>query len=185
MSTTTPSRLHAFRERRDDHYRSSPDSPLAAEQRAGFSGLKYFAERPDLALELDIDTSDPDVGEHIEMPASDGSVKHFIRAGRLQFTIDGKPARLAIFKDVARGRYFLPFRDGTSGQESYGAGRYLDPKARPDGRLVVDFNYAYNPYCAYGEGWSCPIPPLENFLKVRIEAGEQAYKPESSADESS
>ena len=177
MNTSTPSRLRAFRERRDDHYGNHPDSPLSAEQQASFAGLQYFDERPELALELEIDTSDPDVGEHIEMQTSDGTAKHYVRAGRLNFTVDGQQVRLAVFKDVARGRYFLPFRDATSGKESYGAGRYLDPKLRPDGKLVVDFNYAYNPYCAYGDGWSCPIPPLENFLKVPIAAGEKTFKP--------
>lgn len=173
--TTTPSRLQAYRERRDHHYATAESSPLSPEQREAFAGLQYFDERPDLALELPIDTSGDDVGEHIEMQTSSGTPKHFVRAGRVRFEVDGQPVTLSVFKDVERGRYFLPFRDGTSGKESYGAGRYLDPKARPDGTLVVDFNYAYNPHCAYGEGWSCPIPPLENFVKARIEAGERSF----------
>lgn len=173
--TTTPSRLQAFRERKNQHYVTDPHSPIDEERRRGFAGLQYFDERPDLVLELPIDTSSDDVGEHIEMQTSDGVAKHFVRAGRIRFEVDGQPVRLSVFKDVERGRYFLPFRDGTSGKETYGAGRYLDPKARPDGTLVVDFNYAYNPYCAYGDGWSCPIPPLENFVKARIEAGERSF----------
>jgi uncharacterized protein (DUF1684 family) len=77
---------------------------------------------------------------------------------------------------VDRGRFFLPFKDGTTGGETYAGGRYLDPRARPDGSLVVDFNYAYNPYCAYGEGWSCPVPPVENEVTAPIEAGELAFE---------
>lgn len=173
--TTTPSRLTSFRARRDTYYGTDLSSPLTDEQRQGFTGLRYYEERPDLVFELPVDDSGEDVGEHLEMPTSDGSAKHFVRAGRVRFEIDGKPVTLSVFKDVERGRYFLPFRDGTSGKETYGAGRYLDPKARPDGTLVVDFNYAYNPYCAYGEGWSCPIPPLENFAKASIEAGERDF----------
>jgi uncharacterized protein (DUF1684 family) len=173
--TTTPTRLQAFRERKDQYYVTDSGSPLDHEQRRAFNGLQYFDERPDLALELPIDASGDDVGEHIEMQTSDGVAKHYVRAGRIRFEADGQPVTLTVFKDVERGRYFLPFRDGTSGKETYGAGRYLDPKARPDGTLVVDFNYAYNPYCAYGDGWSCPIPPLENFVKARIEAGERTF----------
>jgi uncharacterized protein (DUF1684 family) len=173
--TKTQSRLAAFRERRDEFYRTGEGSPLTEEQRREFNGLQYFGERPDLALEVEVDTTGEGVGEHIEMQTSDGQIKHFVRAGRIKFESDGQPVVLSVFKDVERGRYFLPFRDGTSGKETYGAGRYLDPKARPDGTLVVDFNYAYNPYCAYGDGWSCPIPPLENFAKARIEAGEKSF----------
>lgn len=176
--TTTPSRLQSFRERKDQHYVADANSPLTHEQRHDFTGLQYFDERPDLAFELPIDSSGDDVGEHIEMQTSNGIVKHFVRAGRVHFEVDGQPVTLSVFKDVERGRYFLPFRDGTSGKETYGAGRYLDPKARPDGTLVVDFNYAYNPYCAYSDGWSCPIPPLENFAKARIEAGERSFSTE-------
>ena len=170
------SRLAAYRERRDHYYAHDPDSPLDPDQQARFTGLRYFPERPDLVFELPIDTSGPDIGEHVGLQASDGQTKWFARAGRIRFEVDGQPATLTVFKDLERGRFFLPFRDGTSGQESYGGGRYLDPRARPDGTLVVDFNYAYNPYCAYGEGWSCPIPPAENWTPVRIEAGEQSYK---------
>jgi uncharacterized protein (DUF1684 family) len=172
---TTQTRLQAFRERRNQYYASDPGSPLTEAQRDAFAGLDYFDERPDLVLELPIDTSGDDVGEHIEMQTSDGVTKHYVRAGRIRFEVDGQPVTLSVFRDIERGRYFLPFRDGTSGKETYGAGRYLDPRARPDGTLVVDFNYAYNPYCAYGDGWSCPIPPLENFVKARIEAGERSF----------
>jgi hypothetical protein len=74
---------------------------------------------------------------------------------------------------VGGGGYFLPFMDATSGDETYGAGRYLEIEPLPGGKLLVDFNMAYNPYCAYNEYWSCPIPPKENRLSVPIEAGEK------------
>ena len=80
-----------------------------------------------------------------------------------------------MLKDLDRGRFFLPFRDKTSGNETYELGRYLDPQMSPDGHLMIDFNYAYNPYCAYGEGWSCPFPPRENWIEVPIEAGEKMF----------
>ena len=71
---------------------------------------------------------------------------------------------------------FIPFVDAQAGKETYGAGRYLDPEVLPDGRLVLDFNLAYNPYCAYNERYSCPIPPAENRLEAVIQAGEKSYK---------
>ncbi len=78
--------------------------------------------------------------------------------------------------DVESGGYFLPFADSTSGEETYGAGRYLEIETLPDGTSLVDFNYAYNPYCAYNEKWSCPLTPSENRLKVPIESGEKNFK---------
>lgn len=171
--TAPASRLAAYRERRDHHFAHDPHSPLEHEQRHDFVGLRYFPERPELVFELPIDEGGEGVGEHVELQTSDGQPKHFVRAGRVGFEVDGQPVTFSVFKDVERGRFFLPFRDGTSGKETYGGGRYLDPRQRPDGSLVVDLNYAYNPYCAYSAGWSCPFPPLENQTKVRIEAGEQ------------
>jgi uncharacterized protein (DUF1684 family) len=90
--------------------------------------------------------------------------------------VDGRPTRITLFTSPEMHELFLPFRDATSGRETYGAGRYLEvdpPDA--DGRVVVDFNLAYNPYCAYNPDWSCPIPPGENWLDVPIRAGERTF----------
>jgi uncharacterized protein (DUF1684 family) len=170
MSTT--SRLAGYRERRDTFFKDHENSPLTEEQRVAFEGLKYFPENPDLNLTLEIDETGPGVGERITVGTLSGEAKEYVRAGRISFDADGQPVTLTVFKDPERGRYFMPFRDGTAGVETYSVGRYLDPKARPDGRLVVDFNLAYNPYCAYNTGWTCPIPPFENITKVPIRAGE-------------
>ena len=85
-------------------------------------------------------------------------------------------AQLAIYKGKEQEDLFLPFRDATSGNETYGAGRYLEPEELSTGEIVVDFNLAYNPFCAYSENYSCPLPPFENHLKVPIRAGEKALK---------
>jgi uncharacterized protein (DUF1684 family) len=85
---------------------------------------------------------------------------------------------LTVLRDADQGGLFLPFRDASAGTETYEVGRYLEPQARPDGSLDIDFNYAYNPFCAYGEGWSCPIPPEENWLPVTIPAGERSFQDE-------
>ena len=174
-NTTTNTRLAGYRERRDQFFGTDEHSPLSAAQKARFAGLDYFAERPDLVFELPLETDNPRVGETVTLNAGDGGEKEFTRAGTVTFPVDGTPVTLWVFREVDRGRYFVPFRDGTAGKETYPVGRYLDPRARPDGSLVIDFNYAYNPYCAYSSGWTCPIPPRENVVKTRIEAGERAY----------
>jgi uncharacterized protein (DUF1684 family) len=175
MQPKAQSRLEAFRGHRDHFFAHDPDSPLAPDDREDFAGLAYFPERKDLALELALDESGPDVGEVVELATSDGQQRQFVRAGRVTFEADGEPVTLTVFREQGRGRYFLPFKDATSGSETYEGGRYLDPRARPDGRLVVDLNSAYNPYCAYSDGWSCPAPPFENIVRARIEAGEKAF----------
>ena len=180
MTTSTPAltsvmRCDGFRERRDKYFQAHANSPLTAGQRERFTGLTYYPTNVDLALELTLDTDGPGIGEQLAIAGLDGKPKDYVRAGRIHFTVEGQPVTLTVFKDVARGRFFLPFRDLTAGEETYPVGRYLDPQARPDGSLLVDFNYAYNPYCAYSDGWTCPVPPFENMVRVRIAAGEKIY----------
>lgn len=177
------SRLDRFREHKNEFFAEGDHSPLTKHQRAHFDGLAYFAEQPALAFELPLDQSGPDIGQQIMLGATDGTAKPFVRAGRVTFPVNGEQVTLLVFREPDRGRYYLPFRDGTAGNETYAVGRYLDPQARPNGDLVVDFNYAYNPYCAYNDGWSCPIPPRENVTPVRIEAGEKLFPGEDRAGE--
>jgi uncharacterized protein (DUF1684 family) len=171
-----PSRLDHFRQHKDEYFADGANSPLDDEDVASFTGLDYFDENPILAFRLEIDRDAPGAGDIIELDTSDGLVVEFARAGQIVFPADDREVMLAVLRDLDRGRYFLPFTDRTSGKETYTMGRYLDPQQDPDGRLVVDFNYAYNPYCAYSEGWSCPLPPEENRLDVRIEAGEKDFR---------
>ena len=174
--TDKAARLAGYRHRRDHFFAEHPHSPLSEEQRAQFVGLDYFPERADLALNLPLDETGPDVGETLAIPTTDGKTKSFSRAGRVRLEVDGVPIELTVFRDSDRGSFFIPFRDGSAGGETYEVGRYLEPQARPDGTLEVDFNYAYNPFCAYGKGWSCPIPPEENRIGVSIAAGEKAFR---------
>ncbi len=162
--------LTEFRRNKDDFFRS-PDSPLTPDQRPSFSGLKYFPENQSLRLTLPLDEN----VEHdfVMMQTSTGGQKRYVRQGKISFEVNGKPALLFIYKD--EHGYFLPFRDATCADQSYGAGRYLEPEEATDGKLMVDFNLAYNPYCAYNEMYSCPIPPRENWTDVRIEAGEMKF----------
>lgn len=166
------SQLDAFRAAKDRFFKEHPQSPLTDAQRAGFGGLRYFPERPDLRLAL---TVEPLAQEStIVMQTSTGDRQSYRRLGRLRFAVDGQEAALTLFADEAGG-LFLPFADALAGSETYGAGRYLEPEPLADGRVLIDFNLAYNPYCAYNDDWSCPITPPENRLRVAIRAGERLF----------
>jgi uncharacterized protein (DUF1684 family) len=163
--------LESFRAEKDDFFRHSPDSPLTHQQRGGFGGLRYFPESADLRLTVDVEPFP--MPETIRMQTSTGDVRDYARFGRFRFEVDGRPAELTIYRNELG--FFLPFADSLAGSETYGAGRYLEPEELPDGRFQIDFNLAYNPYCAYNENWSCPITPAENRLKVPIRAGEMTF----------
>jgi uncharacterized protein len=167
------SKLASFRKHKDEYFSDGENSPIPPDDLDSFAGLDYFKENPSLAFVLDIDRNVPEAGTRITLDYSDGMSADYLISGVVRFEVDGKMAELAVLKDLDRGRYFLPFRDLTSGQETYKDGRYLDPQERPDRRLIVDFNYSYSPYCAYDSIWSCPLPPEKNNLDVRIEAGER------------
>lgn len=168
--------LERFRSAKDEFFLSDPGSPLTREQRAGFAGLSYFAEEPALVIPAVLDT---EVDHEVVMLATtSGEPRQMRRAGIVHFEVDGAPAQVTLFIATDDPGLFLPFRDTTSGRETYGAGRYLDvqpPDA--DGRVVVDFNLAYNPYCAYSAGYICPLPPDENRLDIPIHAGEMTFEP--------
>ena len=167
------SELSEYRDRRDEFFRHSPQSPLPAGARHGFTGLDYYPENPDLAFVLAV--ADDVTGE-VVIPTTTGEERTYRRAGRVRFTVDGELAELTLY-DTGHPGYFVPFRDATSGGETYGAGRYLDVAPGTDGTVTIDFNYAYNPFCVYDDAYSCPLPPVENRLVVPIRAGEKTYRP--------
>jgi len=168
------SELSEFRRAKDHFMEHEHDSPLTDEQTQSFQGLSYYDEDPTLRFEIDLERYEAE--EVIEMQTSTGDVASYLRWGKVSFGVDGEPAQLTVYKATAESGYFLPFADGTSGDETYGSGRYLDLHELADGRLLVDFNYAYNPYCAYNERWSCPLTPFQNRLRVPIRAGEKSFK---------
>ncbi len=166
--------LEAFRAEKDEFFHNDPQSPLTAQQKRDFHGLNYFPENPALRLEVQADKLP--VKERVEMQTSTGDVQVYFRHSRFRFPVDGQEAELTIYE--ADYGFFLPFVDSLAGQETYPAGRYLEPEPLPGGRFLVDFNLAYNPYCAYNEHWSCPLTPFENRLKVAIRAGEKIFHTE-------
>ncbi len=160
-----------FRQEKDQFFKSR-NSPLPASIRAVFTGLKYFDENPNLRQTV---TLEPDTNQAaVLMQTSTGSERVYLRLGWVSFPVENLNSRLAVF--VPEGepeatQLFIPFRDTSSGVDTYGSGRYLEVERSGD-KVILDFNLAYNPYCAYSDGWSCPIPPLENWLSVPIRAGE-------------
>lgn len=164
--------LERFRQEKDEAFRLDPDSPLDPEQRRSFTGLRYFP--PDPALDLVLEVQPVESGSTIELQTTTGEVRRYERLGRVAFEVAGQTVRLTVFRSGED--LFLPFADSLAGTETYGAGRYLEPELLPDGRIHIDFNLAYNPYCAYSPHWSCPITPAENRLPVPIRAGEKVFE---------
>lgn len=163
--------LIRFRKEKDEFFNNDHHSPLTHEQQHVFTGLKYFPENPD--LRLDVKVEEFPEKQTVTMQTSTGSIQEYLRFGRFQFTVDGNQTELTIYENDQE--YFLPFADALAGKDTYGAGRYLEPHRLPNGKFLIDFNYAYNPYCAYNPRWSCPIPPAENRVKVPIRAGEKIF----------
>jgi len=161
-----------FRDQKNEFFRSDHDSPVSHE---GFEGLRYFDPDPQFRFETEL-RRDPTPGS-IAMTTSKGTRQLFNRIGYFDLLIEGKAVRLYAFQSAEREdpSIFVPFRDATSDRESYGAARYLDLKVEHDDRYAVDFNFAYNPYCAYSDSYICPLPPSENWLLVAIRAGEKKY----------
>ena len=171
------SELEDFRDDKDDVFREHPNSPLTPEQRASFHGLAYFPENRALVIRAKVETEEVDLDEAIAMQTTTGGEQVYRRAGVVRFEVDGAPAQLTLFASPGLHELFLPFRDATSGTETYGAGRYLEVEPPGlDGTVEVDLNHAYNPYCAYNPEWSCPIPPGENWLAVPVRAGERSFE---------
>ena len=175
------SELSDFHKAKDNFFSKDHQSPLTARQRSEFAGLEYFPENPGLRFILPLEEFPEGQKETIEMATSTGDFQPQVRWGTLTFNVNGQPATLTVYRGEDGGEYFLPFADTTSGVESYGSGRYLDLVPLEHGHVLLDFNYAYNPYCAYNPRWSCPIPPAENRLKVAIQAGEKIF-PDADGD---
>ena len=173
-----PAAAHAlWRRGRDGLFARHPQSALDEPARAAFRGLRYFPYDPAMrfAARVELDPGSP----ARELPASRDAPPAFERLG----TVDLPIGRLELHWLVSyAGGVFLAFRDGTSGHETYGGGRYLldtakgaDLGADAEGRLVLDFNFAYHPSCHYNPAWACPLAPRANWLTAGIEAGERSY----------
>jgi uncharacterized protein len=166
------SSLQSSRLEKDRFFTTNQQSPLTPAQKQIFKGLNYFPENLALRLEVRVDVFD--VQEPVSIQTTSGRPQNYKRYGKFKFNVDGQIAELTIYS--GQHGFFLPFADALAGSETYPAGRYLEPQKLSSGKFLVDFNQAYNPYCAYNEQWSCPITPPENRLKVAIQAGEKIFQ---------
>ncbi len=166
----------AFREDKDEYFKTAPGSPIPAAERDAFTGLAYYPVGE--AYYFEDRTLEPYIGDEpsqFQIPTSDGKLRPAHRAGVLRFELGGATSQLTAYTfDGGDGEsLFVPFLDGTSGTETYGAGRYLDLEPEEDGTYILDFNVAYHPSCVYDPIYSCPLTPAENRLPFRVEAGER------------
>lgn len=159
---------------------ASKGGPLQTEEE--LADVQFYA--PDSTYRVTASVERTPQAEPFDMPTYNGKTKTHVAYAVLSFLLHGKPRQLTLYRNLNlmrvpeyRDYLFVPFKDVTSGKETYGGGRYIDFRTGDikDGRLTLDFNKAYNPYCAYQEGYSCPIPPQNNVLAIPIEAGEKTY----------
>lgn len=169
------SELSEFREAKNQFFLADLASPLTPLQRQSFNGLDYYPENPDLRLVIKIEEFTDHTKQVTEMATNTGGSQRHVAWGRCSFAVDGEAVCLTVYQSTEADEFFLPFTDSTTGEETYGGGRYLDVLPLEAGRFLLDFNYVYNPYCAYNPHWSCPIPPQENRLNVFIRAGEKKF----------
>lgn len=169
-----PDEIATWHAEKDRFLRESKDSPIPAERRATFPGLKYFPIDPTYRVPASLSVAQSN--NVIEMRTSTGPLRRMRRVGTLNFTLKNQPLALTAFVEASEAdmrRLFVPFGDLTNGTESYQGGRYLDLDRTATGIYDLDFNRAYHPFCLYNPTYECPIPPRENRLKVPIRSGER------------
>ena len=169
--------LRASREEKDAFFDEHRQSPISPEDREDFDGLDYFDPDPTYRVTATVTVADSP--EPVEMETSDGRTVRYRRVVTFEFETDGEAYELAGYRQDADDAIFVPFRDKTTGQQTYSGGRYMElepDETLADGdEVVLDFNLAYNPFCAFSETFSCPLPPEANWLDTTIEAGEREY----------
>jgi uncharacterized protein len=169
-------KITSEREDTDRFMKTSAESPIP--DKATFAGLKYFA--PDPKYRVVADLIPVAQKKKVLLATSDGVEQQYLEYAYAEFNLEGKENKLLILESLdsnaKKGTLFLAFGDATSASETYGAGRYLDVVKTPGATTItLDFNKAYNPYCAYNDTYSCPFPPSENLLSIPIRAGEKNY----------
>jgi hypothetical protein len=170
--------IEAGRREKDVFFASHPQSPLSIQDLPAFRGLDYWPPDPDYRFEIELHEHDEQ--QTLKVMDTAGQERGLVRWGEFRFRLAGEECVVQAYKsDPHEDSLFIPFRDATSGAESYGAGRYLDLNPQShltvQGTWVLDFNGAYNPWCAYSEDFACPFVPPENWLTVDVRAGEKKY----------
>ena len=175
------SSIEMDRKIKDRFFAEDWQSPISPEDRSKFNNLNYYLPDPNYRFELELNEHNDKKTVRIE--DTNGNIRNFLRWGEFLFKINNEECILQAYKNESgEERLFIPFRDATSGKETYGAGRYIDVGYGKDftseGKWILDFNKAYNPWCAYSKNYVCPFVPKENWLNVPVLAGEKDYKKE-------
>ena len=178
---TVRRQIEAYRRQKDKWMQESPDSPLDAEQRAAFTGLKYYPV--DLSYRVPAVMERSEEGQTLRIQTTTEEWRDYNHYGLLKFELQGQPYTLHVFQptgeNVHKGarELFTPFRDRTAPRETYGAGRYLELRAQDNSdEYMIDFNRSSNPWCAYSPNYCCTVPPPSNFLPLEIRAGEKLFQ---------
>jgi uncharacterized protein (DUF1684 family) len=169
-----------FQKDMNKHYADSTSSPLKKEDLKVFQSLDFFPASADFFVKATFIRTEKE--KPFKMPTTTDRKPLYVKYGELHFTIKGTKCQLNVYQNIDLSKkpgyadyLFLPFTDLTSGVESYGGGRYIDLRMQEGEQWTINFNLAYNPYCAYNEIYSCPIPPQENDLKVEVKAGVKKF----------
>lgn len=179
MDADYTEQIEHHRIHREHYFANDEHSPIPPEHRGdAFPGLEHYP--PDPAYRFEVELHEHAHPETITVETTTDGEREYLRWGEFEFEIDGTSVTLQAYKSSPDADHlWVPFRDATSGEETYGAGRYIDliedEHRLPDGRWELDFNLAYNPTCAYNEAYECPLIPMENWLEIPIEAGEKDY----------
>ncbi len=159
------------------YFKDATTSPLKDKDRKNFEGLDFFKFDPTFVVEARLVVTPDEIP--FKMKTSTGRLPVYKKYGDLEFELKGETFKLNIYQNLEleeeEDYLFLPFLDNTNGDTSYGGGRYIETKIPEGDILVLDFNIAFNPYCAYNEKYSCPIVPRENYLPIEVKAGVKAF----------
>jgi len=170
--------LKRVRAEKDAFFAQHWQSPVPPQDKVRFKGLEYYPPDPGYRFELEL--HEHSKKQAVKIAYTRGNEQDFVHWGEFRFKVGGKEQALQAYKSSREEEMlFIPFKDETSGKETYGAGRYLDLEPErdrtADGKWILDFNQAYNPWCVYSEAYTCPFVPMENWLEVPILAGEKNY----------
>lgn len=173
--------IEEFQNEMNEAFKSEDESPLTKEAKKKFKGLKFFRINEKYRVEADFERTKD--AEPFKMQTTTDRQPTYEKYGVATFNIDGQTYQLNIYQshdlremEEYKNHLFLPFKDLTSGKQSYGGGRFIDLEIPEGDKIIIDFNKAYNPYCAYNHHYSCPIPPKENDLELKVLAGVKKYK---------
>jgi len=165
--------VNKARQEKDEFFKHSKHSPLTPAQQRSFQGLNYF--EPDINYRFEVELQEYQNQQEVVIQTSKGDSQKYVRYGFIEFELEGKTNILSVYTQKGSKYFFVPFKDKTTGKETYGAGRYIEIDHLEKNKYILDFNFAYNPYCAYNDNWTCPLTPFENKLDVSIKAGEKKF----------